>query len=226
MVQKQNGILQKLITEIYKFRFILIFSVCIFCKGQEIDIFNKPFSLENYSDKISNDGSFTVLQSEKFEKIFNENTKYFIQKGWQKIGNNKYIVTELIASNKPDLSKIKPYTGTKYLFITEDNILKDTLTINKNYDYSICQLDKENKKKGLAIGKYKINGGNEFFEIHHLYQINNEGKIEKIILSTYIFDCPAPSDYVKDEEPDSYTFGIVGGKKLKRYWYENSLNNE
>ena len=226
MVQKQNGILKKLINEIYKFRFIVIFSVCIFCKGQEIDIINKPFSLENYSEKISNDDSFIVLQSKKFKKIFNENSKYFIQKGWQKISQSNYTVTELIASNETDLSKIESNRSRKYLFITGNKILKDTLKIKKEFDYSICQLDKENRKIGLAVGKYKMSAGNEFFEIHHLYQIDTEGKIKKIKLSTTVFDCPAPSDYVKDEEPDSYTFGIVGGKKLNRYWYEKSLNNQ
>lgn len=69
MVQKQNGILKKLINEVYKFRFIVIFSVCIFCKGQEMDIINKPFSLEKYSEKICNDGSFTVLQSKNLRKF-------------------------------------------------------------------------------------------------------------------------------------------------------------
>lgn len=100
------------------------------------------------------------------------------------------------------------------------------MKIKKDFDFSVCQLDKESKKNGLAIGKYKITGDNEYFEIHQLYQINTEGKIEKIKLNTTIFDCPAPSDYVKDEEPDSYTFGIVGGKKLNRYWYEKSSNDQ
>lgn len=54
------------------------------------------------------------------------------------------------------------------------------MKIKKDFDFSVCQLDKESKKNGLAIGKYKITGDNEYFEIHQLYQINTEGKIEKI----------------------------------------------
>lgn len=225
MEKKQNGILQKMIREIYKFRFVLVFLTCFFCKGQENDILNKPFLVEIYSDKISTDEDLVVFESKKLNEILNENSKYFIQKGWQKTSQNNNIVTELLASNESDLSKIKSKTSTKYLFITQNNILKDTLKINKNFEYSICQLDKQNTKNGLAIGKYKINGKREYFEIHQLFQIDNEGKIRKMKISTIIFDCPAPTDYIKDEEPDSYTFGILGGKKLNRYWFENSSNN-
>ncbi|WP_123920995.1 hypothetical protein [Chryseobacterium balustinum] len=206
---------------IYNFRFIILILVCFFCKGQENSILNKPFSLESYSDKISKNETFIILESKILKKIFKENSKYFIQKGWQKIEQSNNTITELIASDKANLLKIKPHTNTRYLFVVQNDILKDTLRIKKEFDYSICQLDKENKKHGLAIGKYKINDRNEFFEIHYLYQINNNGKLEIIKLDTNIFDCPAPSDYVKDEEPDSYKFGIVGGKKFTRYWFEN-----
>lgn len=224
MGQKQNGILQNLIKEVYKFRFIIILSMCIFCKGQENEILNKPFLLEKYADRISNNSTFVIIESEKLKKKLKESSKYFIKKGWQKVEQSNSSITELIANNESNPLKIKSNTSTRYLFITQNNILKDILRINKEFDYSICQLDKENKKYGLAIGKYKINSANEFFEIHHLYQITNNGTIKKINLKTVIFDCPSPIDYVKDEEPNSYTFGIIGGKKYSRYWYENIKN--
>ena len=218
MVKKFHGKLQKLTSETYKFSFIIILLVCFFCKGQENSILNLPFSLNNYADKISNDGTVTILQSKKLKKVLKNDSKYFIQKGWQKIEESNNAITELEASNIPSL--LKTNSRTRYLFIIQNNILKDTLKIEKNFDYSVCQLDKENKKHGLAIGNYKINKKNDFFEIHHLYQITNSGKFEKVNLNTIIFDCPAPNDYVKDEEPESYQFGIIGGKKFTRYWFE------
>ncbi|MGU3373831.1 hypothetical protein [Chryseobacterium sp. M5A1_1a] len=219
MVRKLNGVRQKLTNVTYKISFIIILLVCFFGKGQESSILNQPFSLENYSNKIFNNGAPTILQSKKLKEILKEDSKYFIQRGWQKVEQSNKFITELVASNKPDI--LKANSKARYLFIVQNNILKDILKIEKNFDYSICQLDKENKKHGLAIGKYKINKNHELFEIHYLYLITNEGKFEKIKLNTIIFDCPAPNDYVKDEEPESYKFGIIGGKKMTRYWYEN-----
>lgn len=225
MVQKQNGVLQNLIKNSYKLCLFIILSICSFCNGQDnSSILNKPFLLEKYADKIFHKNNFLIIESEQLTNKLKENSKFLIKKGWQKVEHSNNSIIELIASSESNPLKIKPNTTTRYLFITMDEILKDTLKISKQFDYSICQLDKGNKKHGLAIGKYKIRGSNEFFEIYYLYLINNNGTFTKIDLKTTIFDCPAPIDYIKDEEPDSYTFGIKGGKKYSRYWYENNRN--
>ncbi|SIT14134.1 hypothetical protein SAMN05421786_106196 [Chryseobacterium ureilyticum] len=218
MVQKQDGTPKKKIKEIYKFlgTYILIFLFLFNCKGQEHHIIGEKFRIEDYG-KVTYNNGVKILDSEIFKKLFNEKKHFFIEKGWQNIEGN----TSIIEFSPIDKSKntFVEYDN-KYLFIIKDSILRDTLKIKKDYYYSICQLDKQNNKHGIAIGKYIINNNDEFFEIHQVYSVDN-GKLKNETLDIKIYDCPAPTNYIRDEEPNSYKFGVLNGKKLDRFWYQN-----
>ncbi|WP_123912714.1 hypothetical protein [Chryseobacterium pennipullorum] len=218
MEQKQDGIHPNKIKEIYKFlgTYILVFLFLFNCRGQEHHIIGEKFRIEDYGKVTYNNGT-KILDSEILKKLFNEKNHFFIEKGWQNIEDN----TSIIEFSPIDKSKnaFVEYDN-KYLFIIKDSILRDTLKIKKDYYYSICQLDKQNHKHGIAIGKYIINNNDEFFEIHQVYSVDN-GKLKKENLDIKIYDCPAPTNYIRNEEPNSYKFGVLNGKKLERFWYQS-----
>lgn len=221
MEQKQAGILQKRIREICKVFTILSFLIFFSCNSQEKKFIGGKFDVAAYSDKSYSSNGFKVIESKELKNFFHEKTPIFIEKGWQSPENVNISIVEFVAGHGKSFTQLDR-NKNRYLFISLDGILKDTLKIPKGMDYAVCQLSKDKKESGIAVGKYIINGGNEYFEIHNLYGLKSNGNISKLAKNTTIFDCPAPADYIKEEEPDSYHFGMIGGKKLTRYWYENA----
>jgi len=230
MELKKNGMPLKKINLNYRFTFIKSLLFVLFfisCNGQENkSLIGKQYkSISDLADQKYKHKNSNYIQSNKISNFLNTNSSFFRSVSGNTIERTSLIIIEFVVCE----SKIDIEIGKKrdrYLFIEErlENTLKlkDTLKIAKGLDYSQVLLSTDKKQFGICIGKYLISKqGDEFFEISLIYSINKEGKLVKKPLNTVVYDCPAPLDYIRDEEPNSYRFGVEGGKKFERDWYKN-----
>ncbi|OXA84046.1 hypothetical protein [Flavobacterium hercynium] len=169
--------------------------------------------------------NLNYIESIELANFLNARLPFFIEKGGGVIEESNFGTDELVLCESKTDSEISN-KRVRYVFIDEriaGNIqTRDTLRIAKGLDYSQVLLDPDKTQFGICIGKYSISKQNDqYFEISSIYSINEHGKLIEKSLNTIIYDCPAPSDYISDEEPNSYNFGIKGGKKFERYWYQN-----
>ena len=216
MEQKPNGRLLRRITQNFKF---LLFLLLIHQNCISQNLIGRRFDLSSISHIVHRESGIDVIQSKEMKSFLKTKTSFFIDKGGSYLSDQKISIFEIACVyNSKDMIWNKE--RDRFLFFEKNEILIDTLKIAKGLVYSICQLDKEDKTKGIAVGKYKIISKN--FEISALYTIEKNGKLKKSKKNTIIFDCPAPIDYEGEEENILYEFGIIGGKKYKRYWYEQN----
>lgn len=165
------------------------------------------------------------VESVELANFLNIKLPFFREKGGGIIEDSNFATHEIVLCESKTDNEVSN-KRVRYVFIDEKvgdkRLVRDTLRIVKGLDFSEVLLSVDKKKIGICTGTYSISEqDDEYFEINAIYSINNEGKLVKESLKTVIYDCPAPSDYVRDEEPNSYRFGIKGGKKLERFWYEN-----
>ena len=180
--------------------------------------------LSDFSESSKEVSRTMIYRSEKLAKIFGLNNKYFIDGGGQVLYGNVLVSEWVVLKSFSDYT----YTNSKQrerlvLISKKENgkeVIKSAVKVFTTNDYAICQLDKKGHSFGIAIGKYHIKNNKEFFEIQHIFSIF-DNKLKKEPLNKLIYDCPPPSDYSSSEEPDEYFYGVKGGKKYKRYWYDN-----
>ncbi|QII72245.1 hypothetical protein [Apibacter sp. B2966] len=216
---KLNGMLLKKIRQKIK---IVIYFITLFnfisCQSQKkhITLGSTYNNIVNFSDVIYNDYSglgITQIKSKSISSFLNTKCKYFIQWNEENISNTHNIsFTELILiDSKNDIKYGKE--KIRYLFIEKEKgknkELIDTLKIPKGFDYSQFNYKSGNiNKTGIAIGKYNNSTKKESFELCELYGLNDMGKLSKLPLSTVIYDCPPPTYYLREYEPEEYSYEI------------------
>lgn len=117
----------------------------------------------------------------------------------------------------------------KWLFITnkkgENKTLSGVLDVNKGVSYSVgCEADISANKycSTICLGEFQVKDKVEmWFKISEIYGVTWEGRIEKLPLTTILYDCPVPDEY-RDEDNEStpYFFSVQDGKKYTRFWNE------
>lgn len=202
--------------------FFLTNLLFVSCKGQEkndikVDENLIGVSLSSTFKQIYNDGGFDYIKSDKLSKLINSSSNLFVKLGGGKLQNGTTYTEIAIVEKASDIRK--KINCFRYIFIEKNNIISDTIKINKDFDFSPNILMKADYKSGIAIGKYDKK--KEFFEISKIVAVNDQGKFVNLNLDTIIYDCPVPSNYITDEDTGKYQFGIIGGKKYSRFWNEN-----
>lgn len=226
MEQKHNGKHLNKTKEVCKLIILFIMLSLTSCKGQERKqsiVGSTYYNIVDFSEKSNEINGILLFQSNKLADFFGLKSNYFIDKGGQLLYNNLSISELVSIENSSDIVLNKENDRFIFMVSTKNNkthTIQDTLKISKGYDYSICQLDEKGESLGIAVGKYKIQNNDHYFEVHHIYSIS-DNKFQKESLNTLIYDCPPPNDYVSDEEPDTYLFGVRNGKKYVRFWFEN-----
>ena len=169
--------------------------------------------LSDFSESSKEINRTMIYRSEKLAKIFGLNNKFFIDGGGQVLYGNVLVSEWVVLKSFTDYTYTNSKQRERLVLITKKEngkeVIKSAVKVFTTNDYAICQLDKKGHSFGIAIGKYHITNNKEFFEI------------KKEPLNKLIYDCPPPSDYSSSEEPDEYFYGVKGGKKYERYWYDN-----
>ena len=172
--------------------------------------------LSDFSESSKEINRTMIYRSEKLAKIFGLNNKFFIDGGGQVLYGNVLVSEWVVLNSFTDYTYTNSKQRERLVLITKKEngkeVIKSAVKVFTTNDYAICQLDKK--------GKYHITNHKEFFEIQHIFSIL-DNKLKKEPLNKLIYDCPPPSDYSSSEEPDEYFYGVKGGKKYERYWYDN-----
>jgi len=240
MVQKQNGIRLWKTRLAYKkniaIAFLLLATMAYSCNQRTENTFvstqqQNPNSLLGndlaslYDSKYSKAGSDFII-APKLAKQMRSKSDIFVNLGATKLEHSNEIrISQVRIAESKDASKLGN-EQQRFLFVEKKNgknhQVTDTLSIKKGEDYSI-NATFENNRKGIAVGIFYPK--EEFFEIKALYEILKSGKKGKLDLKTTVIDCPAPADYVSDEDSGNYKFGIKNGKKYSRFWKETATEN-
>lgn len=221
MERKKVGTLLWQTKEIYKvaLSLILLFS----CTNQEESLFEKEFKDLTQFAKIkkSKQNGLEFIHSPIISEFLGLENQFIYLRGGGTL-KEPFSYSEIIIS--PQRIDFYYDRAIRYLFIEKRMNsgrykLVDTLRIDKEFYYSVASLSTDGQSDAIVIGTCSQERFKDQYLIHKIHEISKSGKLKSIPLSTKLYDCPPPTDCFGDESRE-YSFGVLGGKMMKRYWYE------